>query len=270
MFSLQLPFPHPQQSAAHVPSQMFPRRSAKMFAAKLFGKPSGVPNGTRTDLRQRLSPLLNVPIHKLPRHLRKRPNGVVRQAVVRKSSARWHIRRHSTNPARLRSNPKVVVLVRDDCGDLAVHQWQRKFSKTLLILEMETIGGIAFVQRRSALALAAKKKPGLALFCCARASAIAAIRSAMAIPEYQKAVFENLRCHWCTARSTAIIADKDNNLWLERSRAGFVEWRRMCHLALDYGRRPADNTIRTFFEDDEGNLWIGTLSSGLSRWRKSF
>lgn len=69
---------------------------------------------------------------------------------------------------------------------------------------------------------------------------------------------------------TAIIADKDNNLWVGTKSRGICRVASdgaISHWTTDNGL--PDNTIRTFFEDDEGNLWIGTLSSGLSRWRKS-
>src|SRR5882724_8513244 len=42
-----------------------------------------------------------------------------------------------------------------------------------------------------------------------------------------EAVFENLRCHWCTARSPQSSRTRTTTFGLERSRAGFVEWRRM-------------------------------------------
>lgn len=69
---------------------------------------------------------------------------------------------------------------------------------------------------------------------------------------------------------TSLLGEKDGSIWVGTQGHG------ICHVSPSgnvthwtTAQGLSDDIIHTMFQDDESNLWIGTLSGGLSRWRKS-
>jgi signal transduction histidine kinase/ligand-binding sensor domain-containing protein len=69
---------------------------------------------------------------------------------------------------------------------------------------------------------------------------------------------------------TSLLGEKDGSIWVGTQGHG------ICHVSSTdnvshwtTAQGLSDDTIHTMFQDDENNLWIGTLSGGLNRWRKS-
>jgi ligand-binding sensor domain-containing protein/signal transduction histidine kinase len=69
---------------------------------------------------------------------------------------------------------------------------------------------------------------------------------------------------------TTLLGDSDGSIWVGTQGHG------ICHVSSTgvishwtTGQGLSDDIIHTMFQDDENNLWIGTLSGGLVRWRKS-
>ncbi len=71
----------------------------------------------------------------------------------------------------------------------------------------------------------------------------------------------------------AMVADGQDNVWFGTRGHG------LCRIALRHPEAKvthwssanglSDDRIRSMFEDNEGNLWIGLLSGGLNRWRQT-
>jgi signal transduction histidine kinase/ligand-binding sensor domain-containing protein len=69
---------------------------------------------------------------------------------------------------------------------------------------------------------------------------------------------------------TSLLGDKDGTIWVGSQGHG------ICHVSptglvshWTTSQGLSDDIIHTMFQDDEHNLWVGFLSGGLSRWRKS-
>ena len=69
---------------------------------------------------------------------------------------------------------------------------------------------------------------------------------------------------------TSLLGEKDGSIWVGTQGHG------ICHVSSagnvshwTTAQGLSDDIIHTMFQDDENNLWIGTLSGGLNRWRKS-
>jgi ligand-binding sensor domain-containing protein/signal transduction histidine kinase len=69
---------------------------------------------------------------------------------------------------------------------------------------------------------------------------------------------------------TTLLGDSDGSIWVGTQGHG------ICHVSptgdishWTTSQGLSDDIIHTMFQDDENNLWIGTLSGGLIRWRKS-
>ena len=69
---------------------------------------------------------------------------------------------------------------------------------------------------------------------------------------------------------TTLLGDTDGSIWVGTQGHG------ICHVSptgdishWTTSQGLSDDIIHTMFQDDENNLWIGTLSGGFLRWRKS-
>ena len=66
---------------------------------------------------------------------------------------------------------------------------------------------------------------------------------------------------------TALVGDYQGNMWVGTIDQGLCRVsgsRFSCWTTKD---GLADNNVRSLFEDDEHNLWVGLSSGGLARWR---
>ena len=69
---------------------------------------------------------------------------------------------------------------------------------------------------------------------------------------------------------TALVEDRRGCLWAGTKGTGIFRISPFGKIAAWTSRDGlADDTIRSLYTDDEGNLWIGLLSGGLTRWRNA-
>ncbi len=66
---------------------------------------------------------------------------------------------------------------------------------------------------------------------------------------------------------TALIGDSQGNIWVGTYNNGLCWFTGTTSSCWSTKQGLPDNSVRSLYEDDEQNLWVGFTSGGLERWR---